>query len=644
MRMNILHKAFLLILSAFLFPLIIYSSFLVIELQVLKEDIKTNTSEYAFDLLENNTMQIVDATERQISAEIEEDVHRIKTLSSSMAKPLYEKDFDTLEWQVDSVLENNPSNSLIWVVNSTNIIVSGSNHSYFQIGSDLSEDSIHLVLLDLIDQGYNFTNFPLVTFDPMDVGNGVYGMGYNFPIFYNETYIGFVIMTRTWFQFQELVASVKISTSGSLLLINSNGDMIAGNYYNNTEPYSINFFELNPDYNSTKSILEKDSDVFQITITGSHIVFCYKWIEIINNNIPELQTLNFAQRWAVVTVFSIDEFIAPIEQLNNEIQHQIETTYVIFGILLLLMSIAGFGFALYSSKWFTTPIRNLIKTAEEIGDGNFDIQVETTSDGDIGELIRTFNQMVRNLSKKERMLKMNEKELLEALNRGEFFKDIFAHDINNILHSITLGLDLLEYKESISEECMRLLQRIRNELIKGRNLTTNIRKLSELEEKEIPLLETKIDEVLLPVIELIKKENSDKQIDIQILSSISEKKAIANKYLKDVFYNILDNAVIHNDRMPIKITIDIKDYKGKIGNLHHKIEITDNGKGISDQTKNEIFERHNASKSVYGVGLGLSLTKKIIDIYNGKIWCEDRIKGDFTQGSKFIFLVHKNII
>ncbi len=39
------------------------------------------------------------------------------------------------------------------------------------------------------------------------------------------------------------------------------------------------------------------------------------------------------------------------------------------------------------------------------------------------------------------------------------------------------------------------------------------------------------------------------------------------------------------------------------------------------------------------LGLGLSLTSKIIDSYNGKIWVEDRIKGDYTKGGNFVILI-----
>ncbi len=78
--------------------------------------------------------------------------------------------------------------------------------------------------------------------------------------------------------------------------------------------------------------------------------------------------------------------------------------------------------------------------------------------------------------------------------------------------------------------------------------------------------------------------------------------------------------------------------KNKINYL--KMEFIDNGIGIHDKLKDIIFQRGYANKKkTKGLGFGLSLVKKIIKSYNGQIWVEDRVKGDFSKGSNFIILI-----
>jgi signal transduction histidine kinase len=114
----------------------------------------------------------------------------------------------------------------------------------------------------------------------------------------------------------------------------------------------------------------------------------------------------------------------------------------------------------------------------------------------------------------------------------------------------------------------------------------------------------------------------------------------ADNLLLDVFENILINAVRYNNRSNIEIIIDINKETKAADKNYIKMEFRDNGVGISDYRKKSIFERgKQKSQQTKGMGLGLSLVKKIIDNYQGKIWVEDRIIGDYKQGSNFIILI-----
>ena len=102
---------------------------------------------------------------------------------------------------------------------------------------------------------------------------------------------------------------------------------------------------------------------------------------------------------------------------------------------------------------------------------------------------------------------------------------------------------------------------------------------------------------------------------------------------------MLINAVKYNDNSTIEILITIsKEQKDNINYI--RIDSTDNGIGVEDARKEVIFLRaYNKDKSISGLGLGLSLVKKIIETYNGQIWVENRIEGDHSKGSNFVILL-----
>ena len=66
------------------------------------------------------------------------------------------------------------------------------------------------------------------------------------------------------------------------------------------------------------------------------------------------------------------------------------------------------------------------------------------------------------------------------------------------------------------------------------------------------------------------------------------------------------------------------------------------GIGISDERKKKLFEKsYQKEESSVGMGIGLSLVKKIIKEYGGEIWVEDRMEDDYRQGSNFVVLLRK---
>ena len=95
----------------------------------------------------------------------------------------------------------------------------------------------------------------------------------------------------------------------------------------------------------------------------------------------------------------------------------------------------------------------------------------------------------------------------------------------------------------------------------------------------------------------------------------------------------------YNENLKKEILIKIS-RKSKKKIRYIKFEFIDNGIGISNKRKEVIFkETFSKEKGSKGMGFGLTLVRKIIESYKGKIWVEDRVEGDYTHGSNFVFLI-----
>ena len=241
----------------------------------------------------------------------------------------------------------------------------------------------------------------------------------------------------------------------------------------------------------------------------------------------------------------------------------------------------------------------------------------------------------------EEELKKSEKLIRESYQRAEIYKDLFAHDISNILQNIKSSNGLLAMWQKNPDDPQKLTEVIRiidNQVFRGAKLITNIQKLSQInDETELISVDpfSKIDEA----IKFINKSYSDKQIEIKIISQIKEAKIKANDLLLDIYENLMINSVKYNRNPTIEIQIKVSKFKED--NLNYlKFEFIDNGIGISDSMKEGIFngttKREDKSK---GMGLGLILVRKIILSYKGKIWVENKIKDDYSQGTNFIILL-----
>ncbi|KKM41768.1 hypothetical protein LCGC14_1563560, partial [marine sediment metagenome] len=173
---------------------------------------------------------------------------------------------------------------------------------------------------------------------------------------------------------------------------------------------------------------------------------------------------------------------------------------------------------------------------------------------------------------------------------------------------------------------------------------STVRVLSQInEDVDVLLKNVEVLKYLNEAIKFTRDSFQSKEINV-IINAQSESIVVqANALLLDVFENILNNAVKHNDNLKAELTINISKIL-EFDKDFIKMEFNDNGMGISDEKKKIIFQRSPIRiKSGKGLGFGLSVVKKLVEMYNGKLWVENRIKNDYTKGSNFILLIPEEI-
>ncbi len=238
--------------------------------------------------------------------------------------------------------------------------------------------------------------------------------------------------------------------------------------------------------------------------------------------------------------------------------------------------------------------------------------------------------------------KLAEQELREAYDRIDFYKNLLAHNMGNILSNIKMTAHLCEMWMDNPEKLNKtkeLMKIIYCQVDRGALLISNVRELSIVDESEIVVKSIDVKNMLKAAIEQVRNRFHERGINIEVKSSQKNFRVKGGIFLIDAFENILINGATHNESDTIKLSVIISKTQQN-GCKFVKIEFKDNGIGIADDLKRIIFERDfKRYNNRSGMGIGLSLVKKIINIYDGKVWVEDQGKDDHSKGSNFIVLL-----
>jgi signal transduction histidine kinase len=233
-----------------------------------------------------------------------------------------------------------------------------------------------------------------------------------------------------------------------------------------------------------------------------------------------------------------------------------------------------------------------------------------------------------------------EKELLRANTQAELYLDLMGHDINNMNQAamgfLELALERLHAVCPMSADDEQLINQAIEDLQNSSMLIDNVKKLRKARSGNYKPVEIDVAEMLQKVKDSTPAVRS-RDVKIQ-LEANTGCKVCASEMLQDAFTNIVGNAIKHSSG---PLTIEIRLDKTEIeGRQHCRIAIEDNGPGIPDEKKRGLFDiRQRGKARISGRGLGLYIVKTLIDEFDGEVWVENRVPGDYTKGSRFVILL-----
>ena len=270
-------------------------------------------------------------------------------------------------------------------------------------------------------------------------------------------------------------------------------------------------------------------------------------------------------------------------------------------------------------------VNEIRKVINNIANGEFNETLENdVVDPLYYDMIDDFNKMILELQS-------------NTLMKKDFISN-FSHEFKTPIVSIKGYAELLYETPNLDIETrntyLKIIIEESRRLAKLSNQTMLLSKLDSteiVEHQEEYYLDEQINECVL----LLDQELQNKDLDVVL--SLKHLKFLGNKdMLKEVWINLLNNAIKFSSQGG-KISINASVVENKI-----KVTVADNGSGMNDDVAKHIFDRYYQADSSHkgkGIGLGLSITKRIVELTGGEI----NVISEEGIGTVFTVILPKNV-
>ncbi len=302
-------------------------------------------------------------------------------------------------------------------------------------------------------------------------------------------------------------------------------------------------------------------------------------------------------------------------QMRFEFLSSIRNSLIWGGFISIGISIV---LAFIFSRYIEKPVVDLKEGIKKVTSGDFNFSIKKETDDEIGELVDDFNFMVKKLKNLEEI----RKDLISKV----------SHEISTPLTGIVGYIEAIEDKMIPETEIPKAIKTIKEEVERLSKMVDDLRNYSFIESTKfkLNLKRLNLKEEIEYALEIIKNKYKEKNLNVnQNLNDIfidgDEKR------IREIFINIIDNAFKFTDKNK---NIYINLFKDKRFAI---FSVKDEGIGIDKDDLNKIFTKFFRGKNAeelnfYGTGLGLLITKELVEAHKGKI----EIKSEKGKGTEVL--------
>jgi signal transduction histidine kinase len=286
------------------------------------------------------------------------------------------------------------------------------------------------------------------------------------------------------------------------------------------------------------------------------------------------------------------------------------------------------------------PVRALSAATAQLAAGETGARVPDVANDELGQLGASFNAMAGRLEAQAAELQHTNDELrqraedLEIANKDlDAFAFSVSHDLRAPLHVVDGFSKILETKFAgqLDDKAAHYLRRIRAGVVVMEQLVQGILKLSRLGRQPLDKQTVNVADVVNEV--LVQLRTAEVLMDdrVQVTGALLQVQG-DRVLLQQVFANLLSNACKFTANQPApetRVGCELRDGE-------QVYFVRDNGAGFDPVYANKLFEpfqRLHSTEEFSGLGIGLSIVKRIVERHGGRIWAEAEV----DRGACFYF-------